>query len=123
MRLALFILSHVLIRNAHNGIFHTVISGNLRVIRFFILRRRKGCIYKKRGKQSDDQKTQYKKCAAYKVETQNFASHKLETLLQHADYNRNLLRIPPRETQDFATLLAYAIVIAQHYSHFYCAAC
>jgi len=89
MRLALFILSHVLIRNAHNGIFHTVISGNLRVIRFFILRRRKGCIYKKRGKQSNDQKTQYKKCAAYKVETQNFASHKLETLLQHADYNRN----------------------------------
>ena len=89
MRLALFILSHVLIRNAHNGIFHTVISGNLRIIRFFILRRRKGYIYKKRGKQSNDQKTQYKKCAAYKVETQNFASHKLETLLQHADYNRN----------------------------------
>ena len=81
MRLALFILSHVLIQNVHNGIFHTVISGNLRVIRFFILRRRKGCIYKKRGKQSDDQKLQYQKCAAYKVETQNFASHKLETLL------------------------------------------
>ena len=73
MRLALFILSHALIRNAHDGIFHTVISGNLCVIRFFILRRRKGYIYKKRGKQSDDQKTQYKKCAAYKVETQNFA--------------------------------------------------
>ena len=73
MRLALFILSHVLIRNAHNGIFHMAMSDNFRVIRFFILRRCKGCIYKKRGKQSDDQKTQYKKCAAYKVETQNLA--------------------------------------------------
>ena len=89
MRLALFILSHVLIRNAHNGIFHMAMSDNFRVMRFFILRWRKGYIYKKRGKQSNDQKTQYKKCAAYKVETQNFASHKLETLLQHADYNRN----------------------------------
>ena len=89
MRLALFILSHVLIRNAHNGIFHMAMSDNFRVIRFSILWRCKGCIYKKRGKQSDDQKTQYKKCAAYKVETQNFASHKLEMLLQHADYNRN----------------------------------
>ena len=75
----------------------------------------------KHGKQSDDQKIQYQNCAAYKVETQNFASHKQETPLQHADYNRNKLRIPPRETQNFASLLAYAIVIAQHYSHFYCA--
>ena len=89
MRLALFILSHVLIRNAHNGIFHMAMSDNFRVMRFFILRWRKGCIYKKRGKQSDDQKLQYQKCAAYKVETQNFASHKQEMLLQHADYNRN----------------------------------
>ena len=74
MRLALFILSHELIRNAHNVIFHTVISGNLRVIQFFIL---------------GGTKDAYKKSAAYKVETQNLASHKLETLLQHADYKRN----------------------------------
>lgn len=48
VRLTLFILSHALIRNAHNGIFHMAMSDNFRVIRFFILRRRKGYIYKKR---------------------------------------------------------------------------
>ena len=74
MRLALFILSHELIRNAHNVIFHTVITGKLRVIRFSYC---------------GGTKDAYKKSAAYKVETQNLASHKLETLLQHADYNRN----------------------------------
>ena len=58
-----------------------------------------------------------------KVETQNLASHKQQTRLQHADYNWNKLRILPRETQDFASLQAYATVMKQYYPPFYCAAC
>ena len=58
-----------------------------------------------------------------KVETQNLASHKQHTLLQHADYNRNKLPWLPWETQDFASLQAYAIVMKQQYSPFYYAAC
>ena len=54
-----------------------------------------------------------------KVETQNLASHKQQTLLQHADYNRNKLRILPRETQDFASLQAYAIVMKQYLQPLY----
>ena len=54
-----------------------------------------------------------------KVETQNLASHKQHTRLQHADYNRNKLRWLPRETQDFASLQAYAIVMKQYLQPLY----
>ena len=54
-----------------------------------------------------------------KVETQNLASHKQQMLLQYADYNWNNLPLLPRETQDFASLQAYAIVMKQYLQPLY----
>ena len=50
-------------------------------------------------------------CGVSKVETQNLASHKQKCVYIHGVFATLMLRQAARETQDFASLQADAIVI------------